>query len=73
MLTAITIGTDGIAASLTIAILNFVLLGFQFHVDGFYMHNFEIWLACMVVFFGSGSVGYSLFEYRVGAKHLVRT
>jgi len=60
----------GIAASLTIAILNFVLLGFQFHVDGFYMHNFEIWLACMVVFFGSGSVGYSLFEYRVGAKHL---
>ncbi|KAF5385623.1 hypothetical protein D9757_005554 [Collybiopsis confluens] len=60
----------GIAASFTIAVLNYVLLGFEFPVDGFYTHNFEIWLTCIVVFFGSGSVGYSLFEYRVGSKSL---
>lgn len=65
------IAIDGIAASFTISVINYVLLGFQFHVDGFYMHNFEIWLACIVVFFGSGSVGYAIFEYRVGSKHLV--
>ncbi|KIK57287.1 hypothetical protein GYMLUDRAFT_204172 [Collybiopsis luxurians FD-317 M1] len=60
----------GIAASLTIAVINYILLGFQFPVDGFYTHDFEIWLACIVVFFGSGSVGYSLFEYRVGSRSL---
>lgn len=29
-----------------------VLLGFGFHVDGFYLHSFEIFLACTVVFPG---------------------
>ena len=35
----------GIAGATTIAVINYVLLGFQFDVDGFYMHSFEIWLA----------------------------
>lgn len=61
----------GIAASVTISIINYVLLGFQFPVDGFYMHSFEIWLATTVVFFGSGTVGYTLLEYRLGHKQLV--
>ncbi|KAF5373657.1 hypothetical protein D9758_000695 [Tetrapyrgos nigripes] len=61
----------GIAASMTIAIINYVLLGFEFSVDGFYLHSFEIWLATTVVFFGSGNVGYTLLEYRLGKKELL--
>ncbi|KAG5341078.1 hypothetical protein C0989_011806, partial [Termitomyces sp. Mn162] len=60
----------GIAVSITISIINYVLLGFQFGVDRFYMHSFEIWLATTVVFFGSGTVGYSILQYRLGLKQL---
>lgn len=60
----------GIAASVTIATLNYVLLGYQFKVDGFYMHSFEIWLATTVVFFGSGNVGFTMLQYRLGEKAL---
>ena len=63
--------TDGIAAAITISLLNYVLLGFQFGVDGFYQHSFEVWLATTVVFFGSGNVGYTLLEYRLGQRSLV--
>lgn len=62
---------DGIAAAAMIAIVNYVLLGFQFPVDGFYLHSFEIWLATTVVFWGSGNIGYTLLEYRLGHKELV--
>jgi hypothetical protein len=61
----------GIAASVLIGVINYVFLGFQFTVDGFYMHSWEIWLATTVVFFGSGNVGYTLLEYRLGEKQLV--
>ncbi|KAJ4465161.1 putative glycosyltransferase family 2 protein [Lentinula edodes] len=61
----------GIAASITIGIINYILLGFAFPVDGFYMHSFEIWLATTVVFFGSGNVGYTLLEYRLGKRQLL--
>ncbi len=61
----------GIAASTTISLINYVLLGFQFPVDGYFMHSFEIWLATTVVFLGSGTVGFTLFEYRMGSKSLV--
>ena len=62
---------DGIAASITISLINYVLLGFQFPVDGFFMHSFEIFLATTVVFWGSGTLGYTLLEYRLGQKKLV--
>lgn len=61
----------GIAAGITIGIINYILLGFQFPVDGFYIHSFEIWLATTVIFYGSGNVGYTLLEYRLGHKQLV--
>ncbi|KAH7919846.1 hypothetical protein BV22DRAFT_1022266 [Leucogyrophana mollusca] len=61
----------GIAASMTIATLNYVLLGFEFPVDGYYMHSFEIWLATTVVFFGSGNIGYTLLQYRLGEKNML--
>jgi hypothetical protein len=35
------------------------------------MHSFEIWLATTVVFFGSGNVGFTLLQYRLGAKSLL--
>ena len=63
--------SDGIAASITISLINYVLLGFQFKVDGFFMHSFEIFLATTVVFWGSGTVGYTLLEYRLAQKKLV--
>jgi hypothetical protein len=63
--------SDGIAASVTIAVINYVLLGFQFPVDAFYLHSFEIWLATSVVFFGTGNIGFTLLEYRLGEKDLV--
>ena len=63
--------SDGIAASITISLINYVLLGFQFTVDGFFMHSFEVFLATTVVFWGSGTLGYTLLEYRLGHKKLV--
>ncbi|KAF7307706.1 Glyco-trans-2-like domain-containing protein [Mycena kentingensis (nom. inval.)] len=62
----------GIAAAISIGILNYVLLGFQFSVDGFYRGSFEVWLACTVVFFALGTVGYTLLEYRLGHQDLLR-
>ena len=61
----------GIAASVTIGVINYVLLGFEFPVDNFYMPSFEIWLATTVVFFGSGNVGFTILEYRLGEKSLL--
>ncbi|OBZ77183.1 Glucans biosynthesis glucosyltransferase H [Grifola frondosa] len=61
----------GIAGGVTISLLNYILLGFEFPVDGFYNHSFEIWLATTVVFIGSGNVGYTLLEYRLGEKNLL--
>jgi len=61
----------GIAASITISLINYVLLGFQFKVDGFFMHSFEIFLATTVVFWGSGTLGYTLLEYRLAQKKLI--
>ena len=57
---------------MTISLINYILLGFGFPVDGFYLHSFEIWLATNVVFFGSGNIGFALLEYRLGEKSLVR-
>ena len=62
---------DGIAAAITIGIINYVFLGFQFTVDGFYIASFEIWLATTVVFIGSGNVGYTLLQYRLGNNELL--
>ena len=62
----------GVAAAIMIGVINYVILGFQFPVDGFFMHSWEVWLATSVVFFGSGNVGFTLLEYRLGKKRLVR-
>ncbi|KAI0339326.1 hypothetical protein BDW22DRAFT_620375 [Trametopsis cervina] len=61
----------GIAGSITIALINYILLGWEFPVDGYYLHSFEIWLATTVVFYGSGNVGFTLLEYRLGKRDLI--
>ncbi|KAF8063422.1 glycosyl transferase family group 2-domain-containing protein [Lyophyllum atratum] len=60
----------GIAASAILSILNYLLLGFALEVDGYYLHSFEIWLACTVVFPGAGNLGYTLLEYRLGHRDI---
>jgi hypothetical protein len=62
---------DGIAAGATLSLLNYILLGFTFPIDGYYLRSFEVWLACMVVFPGAGNLGFSILEYRLGQKNLV--
>ena len=60
----------GLAASALLSLLNYIALGLAFNIDGFYMHSFEIWLACTVVFPGAGNLGYTLLEYRLGQRSL---
>jgi len=62
---------DGIAAGATLSLLNYIMLGFTFSIDGYYLRSFEVWLACMVVFPGLGNLGFSILEYRLGQKNLV--
>lgn len=52
--------------------LNYILLGFTFPIDGYYLRSFEVWLACTVVFPGSGNIGFSILQYRLGLRNLVR-
>ncbi|KAH9958463.1 glycosyl transferase family group 2-domain-containing protein [Russula dissimulans] len=60
----------GLAASAILSFVNYVILGLSFNVDGFYLHSFEIWLACTVVFPGAGNIGYTLLEYRLGQRSI---
>jgi len=62
---------DGIAAATVGSILNYLLLGLAPQIDRFYLHSFEILLACTVVFPGVGNVGYTLLEYRLGQKNVM--
>jgi len=61
----------GIAGAAVLGILNYFLLGLMMDVDGYYMHSFEIWLACTIVFPGLGNVGYTILEYRLGLNDLL--
>jgi hypothetical protein len=60
----------GIAAATALSVLNYFILGYASATDGFYMHSFEIWIACMVVFLGAGNLGFSLLEYRLGHRSI---
>jgi hypothetical protein len=60
----------GIASSVTLAILNYVLLGVGFSVDGYYMQSLEIWISCNGVFLIAGYISYTILEYRLGTRNL---
>ena len=61
----------GLAAAMTLSVINYLILGFSLPIDGFYEHSFEIWLACTVVFPGAGNLGFTLLEYRLGTRSLM--
>ena len=61
--------TDGIAAATVGSIINYLILGLAPQLDRFYLHSFEILLACTVVFPGVGNLGYTLLEYRLGQRN----
>ena len=46
--------------------MNYLLLGWSLGVNGFFLHSFEIWLACTVVFSSAGNLGFTLLEYGLG-------
>jgi hypothetical protein len=52
------------------SILNYLLLGLAPQLDRYYLHSFEILLACTVVFPALGNVGFTLLEYRLGQRKL---
>lgn len=63
--------SDGIAAATAGSLINYLLLGIGPDIDQFYLHSFEILLACVVVFPGVGNLGYTLLEYRLGHRSLL--
>ncbi|KAJ8457048.1 hypothetical protein ONZ45_g18470 [Pleurotus djamor] len=60
----------GIAAAAILSVVNYLLLGFEYDVDAYFLHSFEIWLACTVVFPGAGNVAFTLLQYRLGLRSL---
>ncbi|KAJ3534694.1 hypothetical protein NM688_g7097 [Phlebia brevispora] len=63
----------GLAAAAFLSVMNYFILGWAVDVDGFYLHSFEIWLACTVVFPGAGNIGFTLLEYRLGQRPLLQS
>ncbi|KAG6911398.1 hypothetical protein DXG01_016495 [Tephrocybe rancida] len=61
----------GIAAATVGSILNYLLLGLAPQLDRFYLHSFEILLACTVIFPGLGNLGFTLLEYRLGHRSFI--
>ncbi|KAG9052128.1 hypothetical protein FS842_010445 [Serendipita sp. 407] len=61
----------GIAASFTLALLNYLLLGWQMPTDGYYLRSFEIWIGISFVFPICGNIAYSILEYRLGHQGLI--
>ena len=61
----------GLASAAILSVMNYFILGFSLNVGAFYLHSFEIWLACTVVFPGAGNLGYTLLEYRLGQRSLL--
>ncbi|KAL0953496.1 hypothetical protein HGRIS_004724 [Hohenbuehelia grisea] len=61
----------GIAGSLVLGLVNYLILGMQVHIDNFYMRGFELWLACFVLFMLAGNISFTILEYRLGNKPLL--
>ncbi|KZV93948.1 hypothetical protein EXIGLDRAFT_835361 [Exidia glandulosa HHB12029] len=62
----------GIAGAVVLSVLNYILVGFTLDVDGFYVHSWEVWISCSVVFIITGNVAFTLLEYRIGKESLLR-
>lgn len=62
----------GIAAAFTLSFLNYIILGWELPVDGYYLHAFEIWISVTVVFTGAGTLSMTVVEYRLGLRSLFK-
>ncbi|KAJ6542316.1 glycosyl transferase family group 2-domain-containing protein [Mycena vulgaris] len=59
----------GITAAPVVSITKYLLLGMGRDVDRFYLHTFEILLACTAIFPGVGNLGVTVLEYRLGHRN----
>lgn len=60
----------GIAAGAFLSLMNYLILGWSFDVDGFFMHSLEVLLAVTVVFPAAGNVSFTILEYRLGQRDI---
>lgn len=60
----------GIAASFTLSLINYLILGWQLPMDGFYLRGFEIWVSISFVFPVCGNIAYAVLMYRLGHRGL---
>ena len=58
----------GIAAGFVLSVVNYFILGLALNVDDYYLHLFEVWLACTFVFSILGNVSFALLDCRVGLR-----
>jgi cellulose synthase/poly-beta-1,6-N-acetylglucosamine synthase-like glycosyltransferase len=58
----------GIAAGFILSLVNYFILGLALGVDNYYLHSFEVWLACTFVFPVLGNVAFTLLEYRLSIR-----
>lgn len=57
-----------IAIGFPLSLLNYFLVGWEFHLDGFYFRSFEILIGIMVVYPLLGNLAYTILEYRLGHR-----
>ncbi|KAF9230491.1 glycosyl transferase family group 2-domain-containing protein [Melanogaster broomeanus] len=60
----------GIATAAALSLLNYLLLGLQVDIDGYFLHSFEVWLACTVVLPRLVNLVFALLEYLPGHRTL---
>jgi hypothetical protein len=61
----------GIAVSFVLVLLNYILLGWQLPIDGYYPQSFQIWVAISFVFPIGGNLCYSILQYRLGHQGFI--
>jgi hypothetical protein len=63
----------GIAASFSLSLLNYFILGWQINIDNTYLPSFEIWVSIVFIFPLCGNIAHTLLEYRLGHKGLLES
>ncbi|CAG8618998.1 2120_t:CDS:2, partial [Acaulospora colombiana] len=61
----------GIAASFTLSVMNYFVIGWRAPIDGMYLQSWEIWVAIVFIFPLCGNLAHTLLEYRLGQKGLI--
>ncbi|PVG03477.1 hypothetical protein CPB86DRAFT_369594 [Serendipita vermifera] len=61
----------GIAASFTLSVMNYFVIGWRAPIDGMYLQSWEIWVAIVFIFPLCGNLAHTLLEYRLGHKGLL--